>query len=174
MNLNIWLGVLLVFIAGYGVAYTTGHSKGYRSAQIEYQNKIQELTLKNIEQTQAVIKEWKDRENGLVSDYLKKIEILKEEHKNEIESIQSNQLSDTVTVPECLQPANKPSSERVSSASKAGSNTVCYSEADILRKVKESLDITEECDELAHRYNTLLEVVQTYTGESPSGKGNGF
>ena len=166
MNLNLILGSLLLFVISSITIYQIGYQKGYRSAQIRYQNEIQEQTLKHLEITKNVITEWKDRENSLVSSYLKRIEILKEEHKNEIESIQSNQLSDTV---ECLQPANNGSSQGVSKAPKTGSNSICYSEADILRKVKESMAIAEECDELAHRYNTLLEVVQTYTGESPSG-----
>lgn len=164
MNLNLILGSALLFVVSSITIYQIGYQKGYRSAQIRYQNEIQEQTLKHLEITKNVITEWKDRENSLVSSYLKRIEILKEEHKNEIESIQSNQLSDTV-IPECLQPANSNPTQGLPKASKTGSNSICYSEADILRKVKESMAIAEECDELAHRYNTLLEVVQTYTGE---------
>ena len=33
---------------------------------------------------------------------------------------------------------------------------VCYAAADIQRKIKESLDIAAECDELAIKYNALL------------------
>lgn len=33
---------------------------------------------------------------------------------------------------------------------------VCYTPADIQRKIKESLDIAAECDELAIKYNALL------------------
>ena len=38
------------------------------------------------------------------------------------------------------------------------SDLICYSEAELLKKIKRSLDITEECDKLAYRYNTLLSV----------------
>lgn len=165
MNTNIILGIALVFIISWGVSYKLGYSRGAYNTSNDYKLKIQELTISNIEATQSVLKEWKNRENALVAGYLKKIEILKEEHKHEIESIQSIQLSDTVTTTECLQPASSHTTERVPKAAKTRPNTVCYSEADILRKVKESMVIAEECDELAHRYNTLLEVVQTYTGK---------
>ena len=168
MNLNLILGSTLLFVVSSITIYQIGYQKGYRSAQIRYQNEIQEQTIKHIEITKNVITEWKEREASLVTNYLKRIEILKEEHKHEIDSIQSNQLSDTV-IPECLQSANSNPTQELPKAPKAGSNSICYSEADILRKVKESMAIAEECDELAHRYNTLLEVVQTYTGESPSG-----
>ena len=165
MNTNIILGIALVFIISWGVSYKLGYSRGAYNTSNDYKLKIQELTISNIEATQSVLREWKNRENALVADYLKKIEILKEEHQHEIESIQSTQLSDTVTPTECLQPASSHTAERVPQATKARPSTICYSEADILRKVKESMVIAEECDELAHRYNTLLEVVQTYTGK---------
>ena len=165
MNTNIILGIALVFIISWGVSYKLGYSRGAYNTSNDYKLKIQELTISNIEATQSVLREWKNRENKLVADYLKKIEILKEEHQHEIESIQSTQLSDTVTTTECLQPASSHTAERVPQATKARPSTICYSEADILRKVKESMVIAEECDELAHRYNTLLEVVQTYTGK---------
>ena len=37
---------------------------------------------------------------------------------------------------------------------------VCYAAADIQRKIKESLDIAAECDELAIKYNALLKSYQ--------------
>ena len=37
---------------------------------------------------------------------------------------------------------------------------VCYTPADIQRKIKESLDIAAECDELAIKYNALLKSYQ--------------
>ena len=69
--------------------------------------------------------------------------------------IVSNNLRDTF-VPECLQHTDT-SSTRVSQETKPKSNTRCYTETDLLRKVKESMAIGNECDQLAVRYNSLLE-----------------
>ena len=33
----------------------------------------------------------------------------------------------------------------------------CYAESELQRKIKESLDISNECDKLSRRYNALLE-----------------
>ena len=33
----------------------------------------------------------------------------------------------------------------------------CYTNSELQRKIKESLDITNECDKLSHKYNALLE-----------------
>ena len=38
------------------------------------------------------------------------------------------------------------------------SDLVCYTRAELQRKIKDSLDITNECDELAKRYAALVKV----------------
>ena len=87
--------------------------------------------------------------NGITENYLHEID----EYKKTINAYAANdldvgRLSDTrpcQSVPRNT--ADKP-------------GFVCYTPADIQRKIKESLDIAAECDELAIKYNALLKSYQ--------------
>ena len=89
-------------------------------------------------------KDMQEKLNGITENYLHEIE----EYKKTINAyydVDINSLSDTrpcKAVP-----------------GKAGDKPgfACYSAADIQRKIKESLDIAAECDELAIKYNALAE-----------------
>ena len=48
-------------------------------------------------------------------------------------------------------------STAVSAKTTNQSKLKCYSESELQRKIKESLDITNECDKLSLKYNALLE-----------------
>lgn len=83
--------------------------------------------------------------NGITENYLHEIE----EYKKTISAyadtdISVNRLSD----------ARPCQSVPRNTTDKPG--FVCYTPADIQRKIKESLDIAAECDELAIKYNALL------------------
>ena len=156
-------GIILFTSLLYGLAY----KQGYRSAQSEYESKLQASNIETITQIKNMILSQKEREHSLVSEYLIQIETLKEEHENEIKTLTADKLSNTV---KCVSDSNK-ANTGVPSKTPIRSDLICYSEAELLKKIKRSLDIAEECDKLAYRYNTLLSVCK---GESPSGKGNGF
>ena len=83
--------------------------------------------------------------NGITENYLHEID----EYKKTISAyadndISLNRLSDT-------RPCKAVPGD---TADKPG--FVCYTPADIQRKIKKSLDIAAECDELAIKYNALL------------------
>lgn len=90
-------------------------------------------------------KDMQKKLNGITENYLHEID----EYKKTINAYAANdldvgRLSDTrpcQSVPRNT--ANKP-------------GFVCYAAADIQEKIKESLDIAAECDELAIKYNALL------------------
>ena len=92
--------------------------------------------------------------HNLIYWYLTQIETLKEEHENEIKTLTADKLSNTV---KCVSDTHK-ANTGVPSKAPVRSDLICYSEAELLKKIKRSLDITEECDKLAYRYNTLLSV----------------
>ena len=92
-------------------------------------------------------KDMQKRLNGITENYLHEIE----EYKKTISAyadtdIDINRLSDARACPGSVprKAENKP-------------GFVCYTPADIQRKIKESLDIAAECDELAIRYKALAE-----------------
>ena len=90
-------------------------------------------------------KDMQKRLNGITENYLHEID----EYKKTISAyadndISLNRLSDT-------RPCKAVSGN---TANKPG--FVCYAAADIQGKIKKSLDIAAECDELAIKYNALL------------------
>ena len=127
--------------------------RGYTNASDEYRATLNQLQTSNLKAILNQERIYKEKENGIIQDYQDKIQLLKEEYDKVL--IAGNTLSNTF-VPDCLQHTDT-SSTRVSKETKPKSSVRCYTEADILRKVKESMAIGNECDQLAIRYNSLLE-----------------
>ena len=147
-SLLISLGIISYIVIGVFAYY-----KGYTEASNEYKNRLTELQTNNLQAILNQERKYKDKENEIIKDYSEKMDLLKQEYEKML--IVSNNLRDTF-VPECLQHTNT-SSTRVPKETKSKSNTRCYTETDLLRKVKESVAIGNECDQLAIRYNSLLE-----------------
>ena len=146
-----WIGVVIViiiFIREYA------YHDGYTRATEEYNIKLLQLQSDNNELILNQERKYKDRENEIISEYLQKQEILKEQYQKEL--IVANNIRDTF-IPNCL-PSTNTSNTEVSRKTKDKSNSRCYSESDLLNKIKESVAIGQECDQLAIRYNALLEV----------------
>lgn len=145
----IFIGLTLI-----GIACYASYIKGYNNAENYYKSELNKAHLDNLKAIENILLDRDAREKSIVSQYVTEIELLKEEQTNEIESIKSAQLSNTT---KCMSDSNT-SSTRVSTEVKTRPNTICYAESELLRKVKESLVITAECDQLAVKYNALLEV----------------
>lgn len=145
----IYIGLALV-----AVACIASYIKGYNNAEAYYKSELNKAHINNLKAIENILLDSDAREKSLISQYLTEIELLKEEQTNEIESIKSTQLSNTT---KCVSDSNT-SSTRVPTQTKIRPNTICYAESELLRKVKESLVITAECDQLAIKYNTLVEV----------------
>lgn len=126
----------------------------------KYNQTIEKLELEQLQNLQQL----QSQQNIIVSGYLQKIKALEGEHEKTLHELETAQFSNTVTGVNCVV------SNAVNSLHKdGGSQTtvqtagnkpdlVCYTRAELQRKVKESLDITKECDALSVRYATLLEV----------------
>ena len=125
------------------------YSKGYHAAESKLMQEMADLRVANgiiiREQEQKYLAE-RDR---IAAEYQTTIEGLKAAHDQEI--IDLNRLRDTVRVPECV-PV---------SADKGGAGVPAkaadYTDAELSRKIKSSLDIAAECDELAVKYGALLQ-----------------
>lgn len=133
----------LIALAGAAVliAFVAGYEKGAESVRQE--NAAESVRI--AEQARQKEKDMQKKLNGITENYLHEID----EYKKTINAyaandISLNRLSDTrpcQSVPRNT--TDKP-------------GFVCYTPADIQRKIKESLDIAAECDELAIKYNALL------------------
>lgn len=133
----------LIAAAGAAVlmAFAVGYEKGAESVRQE--NAAESVRV--AEQARQKEKALQEKLTGITENYLHEIE----EYKKTISAyadndISLNRLSDTrpcQSVPRNT--TDKP-------------GFVCYTPADIQGKIKESLDIAAECDELAIKYNALL------------------
>ena len=141
----------IIFILVFGLGYL----KGSKAVEREYTEKLNHAQIENSRKIIEQERIMNDKQNEIVSDYIKQIEDLKNEHKKDTVTI--NNLRDTVTVPKCVSNKNTGSSG-MSAKTSNKSNLKCYTESELLRKVERSLDLAREADELAVKYNALLKV----------------
>ena len=163
INLKFYAICTAVVIALVSVSYV------YLSYRIEcevkdrYERKLQEFRAEELQNLQDLQHE----QNETVTAYLNEINVLKQQHEQDLKEIENAKFKDTVTVPvpfpvirhdtNCGLHENNNGAETVPTAG-TQSDLICYTRAELQSKIKRSLDITAECDKLAERYNTLLKV----------------
>ena len=106
------------------------------------------------------------KQQQVISEYAAKIEELQRVHDETLRQIESGEFRDVVHVPVFVQSSDKCSGvQRQDGNGKSGvpkngnsGDLVCYTGEQLQRKVKESMAIAEECDRLAERYKSLLEI----------------
>lgn len=140
MNYLLPITLALGFLAG--IFFT---NNAYE-AKIQEENNSRLLKIRDIEDI------YNKRYNKLITYYTQEVEDLNEQHKKDIDTIKSSNLSNTV---KCL--PDTTNTERVSKKTTTKPSSICYTETDLHRKIKESMAITSDCDKLAIKYNTLLE-----------------
>ena len=128
-----------------------------------YERKLQEFRAEELQNLQDLQHE----QNETVTAYLNEINILKQQHEQDVKEIENAKFKDTVTVPvpfpvikhdtNCGLHENNNGAETVPTAG-TQSDLICYTRAELQSKIKRSLDITKECDELAKRYAALVKV----------------
>ena len=127
--------VLMAFIFG----YHQGAEKIKRDMAIQ--------AAAQAEDARKTEKDMQKRLNGITENYLHEIE----EYKKTINAYAANDFSISR-----LSDTRSCKAVPGDTADKPG--FVCYTPADIQGKIKESLDIAAECDELAIKYKALVEV----------------
>lgn len=165
INLKLYAICTAVVIALVSVSYV------YLSYRIEcevkdrYERKLQEFRAEELQNLQDLQHE----QNETVTAYLNEINILKQQHEQDLKEIENAKFKDTVTVPvpfpvirhdtNCGLHENNNGAETVPTAG-TQSDLICYTRAELQSKIKRSLDITKECDSLSVRYVTLLKICQ--------------
>lgn len=137
------------------LVFGLGYLKGCKATEREYTEKLNQAQIENSRKIIEQERIMQSKQDQIVSDYLKQIEDMKDEHTKELITVSN--LRDTVTVPKCVSNKNTGSSG-VSAKTSNKSNLKCYTESELLRKVERSLDLAREADELAVKYNALLKV----------------
>lgn len=152
IKLYFYAFVVLSFLSCLYISY----QKGYAKASAEYETEMQKIRLDNKQELLNQERLYQDKANLIIRDYQNKLEVQNAEFENEISKMQASNLRDVISTP-CLHNEDSDNSKRVSKEDNT-SNLRCYTEEQLLDKVKRSLDIARECDQLAERYNALLEV----------------
>ena len=133
----------------------------FNEVRKQYNQTIERLELEQLQNLQQL----QSQQNIVVSGYLQKIKTLEGEHEKTLQELETAQFSNTVTGVNCVVSNAISDSLHKDSGSQTTVQTtgnkpdlICYTRAELQRKVKESLALTREADELAIRYQTLLEV----------------
>ena len=141
--------MLMCFFAGLGVG---AHCM---------EKKLLEQHQALIERTREIEQELIQEQDSVVREYTQKIRDMEDRYAEDIESIRSAQLADTVPVPECVQqPAPSDANKRLPEKTADKSGITCYTEKQLRSKIESSLDIARECDKEMTRFQALIEACQ--------------
>lgn len=163
INLKLYAICGAVIITLVSVSYV------YLSYRIEcevkdrYERKLQEFRAEELQNLQDLQHE----QNETVTAYLNEINVLKQQHEQDLKEIENAKFKDTVTVPvpfpvirhdtNCGLHENNNGAETVPTAG-VKSDLICYTRSELQSKIKRSLDLAAECDNLAERYRALVKV----------------
>ena len=146
----------IIFIASYifvGVHY---YRSGYETATKKYDDVLRVESEKNYQKIIETERNLADKQNKIVSEYLKYIDDLEKQHEQD--KIDMENLRDVINIDtDKLCSNSNTNSSAVSTKTTNQSKLKCYTNSELQRKIKESLGITAECDKLSHKYNALLE-----------------
>ena len=147
----------IIFIASYFFVGVHYYRNGYETATKKYDEVLRSESEKNYQKIIETERNLTDKQNKIVSEYLKYIDDLEKQHNEDVINIEN--LRDAVSIDIdklCYNNSNTNSAAMPAKATNQ-SKLRCYTESELQRKIKESLDITNECDKLSLKYNALLE-----------------
>ena len=132
----------------------------FNEVRKQYNQTIEKLELEQLQNLQHL----QSQQNIIVSGYLQKIKALEGEHEKTIQELETAQFSNAVTGVNCVV-SNAVNSLHKNGGSQTTVQTagnkpdlICYTRSELQSKVKRSLDLAKEADELAIKYRALLEV----------------
>ena len=147
----------IIFIASYFFVGVHYYRNGYETATKKYDEVLRSESEKNYQKIIETERNLTDKQNAIVSEYLKYIDDLEKQHEQD--KIDMDNLRDVISIDAdklCHNNSNSHSAA-VSEKTRNQSKLKCYTESELQRKIEKSLDITNECDRLAARFNSLLE-----------------
>ena len=146
----------IIFIASYFFVGVHYYRNGYETATKKYDEVLRVESEKNYQKIIETERNLTDKQNKIVSEYLKYIDDLEKQHEQD--KIDMDNLRDVINV-DTDKLCNNSNSHSAAMPPKATNQSKlrCYTESELQRKIKESLDIAADCDRLAIRFNSLLE-----------------
>ena len=133
-------------IAAVCIAYGLGMWQASAAERRACEAEIHAAELTAERQARETERKAQEAQNAIVQDYEHQIA----DYRRTVDAyVDADRLSDTSTCP------------KLPKASGAQPGLVCYTRADIQRKVAESLALAAECDEIAIRYKALVKAYQS-------------
>ena len=147
----------IIFIASYFFVGLHYYRNGYETATKKYDEVLRQESEKNYQKIIETERNLTDKQNSIVSEYLKYIDDLEKQHNEDVINIEN--LGDVISIDTDKLCNNNSTSHGSAMPEKTRnqSKLKCYTESELQRKIEKSLDITNECDKLSHKYNALLE-----------------
>ena len=145
-NIRLLVMLAATAIAAVCIAYAAGRFQGSAAERRACEAEIHAAELTAERQARESERKAQEAQNAIVQDYERQVA----DYKRTIDSyIDADSLSDTST---CKDLPRAPGTQP---------GLVCYTRADIQRKVAESLAVGAECDEIAIRYKALVKAYQS-------------
>lgn len=141
--------MLMAFFAGIGIG----------AHHMEQKTEQERLDL--LQRSRQIEQELIQEQDAVVREYTQKIKDMEDRYAEDMENIRNAQLSDTVPVPDCVQP--EPQSNRdkgLPAKTSRKSDLACYTEAELRAKIESSLALARECDKEMMRFQALIEACQ--------------
>ena len=137
------------------IMYSYGYYRGYDAVQQKY---VAER-LRASEMIRQLERQSEERQNGLIQNYLAQIDLYKKtiDAYTDADNIRLDSLRDSRKCP------------AVPAKTGAESGLVCYTPADLRKKIAESVAVGAECDQLAIRYRTLVQLYNELNNEVNNG-----
>ena len=146
----------IIFIASYFFVGVHYYRTGYETATKKYDEVLRQESEKNYQKIIETERNLTDKQNKIVSEYLKYIDELEKQHNEDVINIENLRDAISVDIDKLCNNSNTNSATMPTKATNQ-SKLKCYTNSELQRKIKESLDITNECDKLSLKYNALLE-----------------
>lgn len=150
-----FIAVLLAFLV-----YYLGYREGSQVTGSKYDKMLIDMDLKSQERYRALL----DSQNTEITAYLDRIAELNAQHDADVEALADAHFKDSIII---NADANDSKCDRVS-VSKSDtsgvhqtsnrSDLVCYTRAELQRKIAESMAITRDADELREKYKALVKI----------------
>ena len=147
----------IIFIASYFFVGVHYYRNGYETATKKYDEVLRSESEKNYQKIIETERNLTDKQNKIVSEYLNYIDDLEKQHNEDVINIEN--LRDVISIDTDKLCDNSSNSHSAAMPPKTRnqSKLKCYTNSELQRKIEKSLDITNECDKLSHKYNALLE-----------------
>ena len=146
----------IIFIASYFFVGLHYYRNGYETATKKYDEVLRSESEKNYQKIIETERNLTDKQNAIVSEYLKYIDDLEKQHEQD--KIDMDNLRDVISI-DIDKLCNNSTANSATMPTKATNQSKlrCYTNSELQRKIEKSLDISNECDRLATRFNALLE-----------------